>query len=43
MMQKGLNDDLVTLSNLDERIVLDELKKRYIQNQIYVSLIFSFI
>jgi myosin heavy subunit len=39
-MQKGLNDDLVTLSNLDERIVLDELKKRYIQNQIYVSFIF---
>lgn len=35
MMQKGLNDDLVTLSNLDERIVLDELKKRYLQNQIY--------
>jgi len=39
-MQKGLNDDLVTLSNLDERIVLDELKKRYIQNLIYVSFIF---
>ena len=40
MMQKGLNDDLVSLSNLDERVVLDELKKRFLQNQIYVSLYF---
>ena len=39
MMKKALNDDLVSLSNLDERVVLEELKKRFLQNQIYVSVV----
>ena len=37
MMRKCLNDDLVSLSNLDECVVLDELKNRFLKNQIYVS------
>lgn len=36
--QKFDNDDLVTLNNLNETIVLDELKQRFSKNQIYVSL-----
>ena len=37
MMKKSDNDDLVTLTNLNEQIVLDELKQRYFKNKIYVS------
>jgi myosin heavy subunit len=36
-MKKSDNDDLVTLTNLNEQIVLDELKQRYFKNKIYVS------
>jgi myosin heavy subunit len=36
-MKKSDNDDLVTLKNLNEQIVLDELKQRYFKNKIYVS------
>ena len=32
------NDDLVTLNNLDEATVLEELKERYSKNIIYVSI-----
>jgi myosin heavy subunit len=38
MMKKSLNDDLVSLANLDERSVLEELKNRFLKNQIYVSI-----
>ena len=38
MMKKSDNDDLVTLTNLNEQIVLDELKQRYFKNKIYVCL-----
>lgn len=34
--QKFDNDDLVTLNNLNETIVLEELKQRFSKNQIYV-------
>jgi myosin heavy subunit len=34
---KHANDDLVHLNNLDEATVLNELKKRFNKNQIYVS------
>ena len=32
---KYANDDLVTLNNLNETIVLEQLKKRFLKNQIY--------
>ena len=34
---KSENDDLVNMTNLNEQIVLDQLKKRFTKNQIYVS------
>lgn len=37
LFMKSDNDDLATLSNLNEQIVLEQLKIRFIKNQIYVS------
>jgi hypothetical protein len=34
---KGQTDDLASLANLDENILLDELKARYAEDKIYVS------
>jgi myosin heavy subunit len=31
-------DDLATLSQLDENILLNELKRRYVEKKIYVSI-----
>jgi myosin heavy subunit len=40
-LQKYSNDDLVTLNNLNESVVLEQLKYRFSKNQIYV--IFTFL
>lgn len=37
LFMKSDNDDLATLSNLNEQIVLEQLKIRFTKNQIYVS------
>ena len=37
---KSENDDLATLSNLNEAVVLEQLKMRFTKNQIYVKYIF---
>lgn len=33
----GATDNLAELSKLDEQIILDELRARYMQDKIYVS------
>ena len=38
----GKVPDLATLAKLDEQILLNELKIRYYNNEIYVSYIFVF-
>ena len=37
MPEVGKTDDLATLSNLDEAILLEELQRRYAQDRVYVS------
>ena len=37
LLEKSDNDDLATLINLNESIVLEQLKHRFNKNQIYVS------
>ena len=39
MAKRGETDDLATLASLDETILLQELKRRYEQDKIYVSLL----
>ena len=39
MPEVGDTEDLATLSTLDEAILLDELKARYTQDRVYVSLV----
>ena len=38
LFTKSENDDLATLSNLNEQIVLEQLKIRFTKNQIYVTI-----
>ena len=39
MAVQGKTDDLATLASLDEAVLLQELKRRYEQDKIYVSLL----
>ena len=39
MAKRGETDDLATLASLDEAVLLQELKRRYEQDKIYVSLV----
>ena len=39
MAAPGKNDDMATLASLDETVLLQELKRRYEQDKIYVSLV----
>lgn len=38
---RGDTDDLATLSNLEEKSLLEELKARYGKNKIYVSIAYK--